>query len=69
MIAGEGRVTSCRVPGDEYAVDTIVTGIDGGNIVGYYIDGEGDSHGFVAVIPEPATLSLVTMRGLMLLHR
>ena len=46
-----------------------IHGIDGGNIVGYYIDGEGDSHGFVAVIPEPATLSLVTMRGLMLLHR
>ena len=46
-----------------------IHGIDGGNIVGYYIDGEGDSHGFVAVIPEPATLSLATMRGLMLLHR
>ena len=69
MIAGEGRVTSCRVPGDEYAVDTIVTGIDGGNIVGYYRYAGGHYQGFIATIPEPAPLSLLTLGTLILLRR
>jgi len=32
-------------------------------------DGNGDRHGFIATIPEPATLSLLTLSTLMLLRR
>jgi hypothetical protein len=37
------------------ATDTTVNGIDGERIVGAYKDAAGATHGFVAVVPEPAT--------------
>jgi hypothetical protein len=36
------------------ATDTIVNGIDGSRIVGSYTTATGDTHGFIAVVPEPA---------------
>ena len=50
------------------ASSTHAYGIDGGNIVGYYTDGSG-THGFLAVIPEPATLSLLAVGMLMACRR
>ena len=57
--------TTLDVPG---ASDTSAYGIDGGNIVGYYSDGSG-IHGFLTVIPEPATLSLLAIGMLMACRR
>ena len=57
--------TTLDVPGANY---TVPYGIDGGNIVGWYSDGSGD-HGFLAVIPEPATLSLLALGMLMACRR
>jgi len=53
------------VPG---ASETIVGGINGMNIVGYYYAGY-DYHGFLAVIPEPATLPLLALGMLMAWRR
>jgi hypothetical protein len=39
-------------PGADY---TWIEGIDGDNIVGFYTDASGVNHGFLAVIPEPAS--------------
>jgi hypothetical protein len=43
----------------------VITDIDGDNIVGYYRDATG-VHGFIAAIPEPATLALLAFGGLLL---
>ena len=50
------------------ANDTYVYGIDGSNIVGRYVDEEGVTHGFIATIPEPATLPLLAL-GMLLAWR
>ena len=57
--------TTLDVPG---ASDTRAYGIDGGNVVGRYYDGS-SNHGFLAVIPEPATLSLLAVGMLMACRR
>jgi len=54
------------VPG---AINTNARGIDGDNIVGYYYDFSYNAHGFLAVIPEPATLSLLAVGMLMACRR
>ena len=64
-VQAEYVYTTLDVPG---AIGTEAYGIDGGNIVGYYIDGSG-SHGFLAVIPEPTTLSLLAVGVLMACRR
>ena len=56
--------TTLDVPG---ASSTYAYGIDGGNIVGRYYDSS--SHGFLAVIPEPAMLSLLAIGMLMACRR
>lgn len=43
----------------------VITDLDGDNIVGYYRDATG-VHGFIAAIPEPATLALLAFGGLIL---
>ena len=59
--------TTLDVPG---ASNTEAYGIDGGNIVGYsYVGSEGSYSGFLAVIPEPATLSLLAVGMLMACRR
>jgi len=58
--------TTLDVPGARH---TFAYDIDGGNIVGEYHDADGNPYGFVPVIPEPTTLSLVAMGGLMILRR
>ena len=45
-----------------------IHGIDGGNIVGYYRYAGGHYQGFIATIPEPATLPLLAL-GLLLAWR
>ena len=60
------NVTTLDVPG---ASNTLAYGIDGSNIVGYYIDGSYNYHGFLTVIPEPATLSLLAIGMLMACRR
>ena len=60
------NVTTLDVPG---ASGTVAFGIDGDNVVGYYLDANFYTHGFIATIPEPATLSLLTLSTLMLLRR
>ena len=58
--------TTLDVPG---ASSTYAYDIDGTNIVGFFYDGSGNSHGFLAVIPEPATLSLLAVGMLMACRR
>ena len=58
--------TTLDVPG---ATRTHAYGIDGGNIVGIFYDGSGGYRGFLAVIPEPATLSLLALGMLMACRR
>ena len=44
--------------------------ISGNNAVGYYFDGSDyKEHGFIYAIPEPATISLLALGGLMLRRR
>ena len=65
-VQAEYVYTTLDVPG---VIDTYAHGIDGGNIVGSYKDGSGDYHGFLAVIPEPTTLSLLAVGVLMACRR
>jgi hypothetical protein len=53
------------------AAGTYVCGIDGSNVVGWYWNSVSDdaAHGFTAVIPEPMTLALLGLGGLMLRKR
>ena len=51
------------MPGATY---TNFTGIDGSTVVGCYTDASGMSHGLNYTIPEPATLTLLVLGGLML---
>ena len=61
------NVTTLDVPGGNY---TAAKGIDGSNIVGsYFVSSEEAYHGFLAVIPEPATLSLLAVGMLMACRR
>ena len=59
------RWTTLDFPGASYRV---VFGIDGSNLVAYYQDSTG-YHGFLYVIPEPATLFLLGFGILMLKTR
>jgi hypothetical protein len=46
---------------------TVAMGIDGNNVVGSYHSGtDSDSHGFIYTIPEPASLILLSLGGLLL---
>ncbi len=63
---GAYTYTTLDVPGAGY---TEAFGIDGGNIVGIFYDGSGGYRGFLAVIPEPATLSLLALGMLMACRR
>jgi len=38
---------------------TCVTGVEGFNVVGYYSTSDGDTHGFIYEIPEPASMLLM----------
>jgi len=57
--------TTLNYPGATY---TCVNGIDGSNIVGYY-KGAFSHQGFIYTIPEPATLFLLALGGLVLRRR
>ena len=57
--------TTLDMPG---ATSTQIYGIDGSNLIGVYTDAYGD-HGFVYTIPEPGTISLFCMGGLILRKR
>ena len=50
--------TTLDMPGAQH---TEAYGIDGGNIIGTYYNDGGRHHGFIAVIPEPATLPLLAL--------
>jgi len=51
------------------ASSTYAYGMDGTNIVGSFQDGSGNVYGFLAVIPEPTTLSLLAAGMLMACRR
>jgi hypothetical protein len=53
------------VPG---ATDTSVNGISGTRVVGTYVDADGQRHGFVASVPEPAVAG-TTLACIVLLTR
>jgi hypothetical protein len=57
--------TTLNFPG---AINTFLDGIDEDHIVGWYHDASGD-HGFFATIPEPATIALFALGGLILRKR
>jgi hypothetical protein len=57
FIFGTSGYTTLDVPG---ATDTTANGIDGDQIVGSYVDAAGMTHGFIAVVPEPAGAAAVT---------
>jgi uncharacterized membrane protein len=50
------------------AFNTYAYGISGNRIVGCFSDSSGQ-HGFLLTIPEPATLSLLAIGGLVLVRR
>jgi hypothetical protein len=58
--------TTLDAPG---AIETYAYSISGDNIVGYYKDTAGKYHGFIYEIPEPATVLLIGLGGLMLRKR
>ena len=60
--------TTLDYPG---AAGTYVYGIEGNELVGYYWNNNdgGNAHGFTAIIPEPMTLALLGLGGLMLRKR
>lgn len=51
------------------AQSTFAYAISGNNIVGHYTDAAGMSHGFLLTVPEPVTLSLLAMGGLLIARR
>ena len=53
-------------PGASY---TRIYGIEGDNIFGKYEDSSGDGHGFIATIPEPCTVLLLGLGGVLLRNR
>ena len=38
---------------------TYASDISGANVVGWYLDSAGTSHGFIATVPEPSTFALL----------
>jgi hypothetical protein len=57
----EDTWTDIRCP---WGVRTDVYGISGDRIVGYYRDAGGRDHGFLLTIPEPGTLALLAIGGI-----
>ena len=51
------------------AIGVFATGIEGNNVVGHYRTEDFAYHGFVYAIPEPATLTLLSLGGLALRRR
>lgn len=51
-------------PGDYY---TVASGVSGDTIVGYYDDASNDRYGFEVVVPEPGSLGLLCLGGVLLL--
>jgi hypothetical protein len=66
------RMRGCLYDGGSWAgidypgaVDTYPQGISGNNIVGYYTDSAGKYHGFLLAVPEPASVVLLAVGGLL----
>lgn len=62
----DGLFTTFDIPG---ALNTSIFALEGDRIGGTYYGTDGKQHGFVATIPEPTTLGLMGIGGLMLLPR
>jgi len=58
--------TTLDFPG---AISTQACGVSGNTVVGSYVDGSGSTHGFMLIIPEPASAILVSLGGLALFGR
>jgi hypothetical protein len=43
--------------------NTIAFGVSGNRVVGVYSNAQGGGHGFLAIVPEPSTLLLLTLGG------
>ncbi|HXE55928.1 MAG TPA: PEP-CTERM sorting domain-containing protein [Tepidisphaeraceae bacterium] len=55
---------------DSSGLGTTPRGIDGTNIVGYWMDQQGIAHSFEAVaVPEPAAASLLALAAFSLVRR
>jgi probable HAF family extracellular repeat protein len=63
-LLSDGEYTTLDFPG---AMNTVANGINNlGQIVGYYVDANGNEHGFLATptqapVPEPSTLLLLAI--------
>jgi hypothetical protein len=51
------------------AAATYARAISGNDIVGYYTDAGGVQHGFLLTVPEPVTISLLAVGGLLIARR
>ena len=63
FLYNKGTWTTLDMPG---ALWTCIYGISGNTLVGMYHDASYTEHGFIYTIPEPATLLLLGLGGLLL---